>query len=451
MTPSTVSPIATRPAPGSDSRRRGQLAGEAEPLDQHRPGALVGRGDDVAVGCDEPRDAVRRGDRDPAAGLHRAQPGDRELLVGLVGVDEGGLAALHHQQLGTVAELGGETVVVGDVEADRVGHLHPVDVERLATGAAQHVAADLAEPVEEVVLGEDGAERDVLAERHRVPLGVAVAGAGLRVPDDALVEHLLGARAVDDRAHQDRYADRRARGPDPGVGLGVVEGVDGRGVLRPDDEVRLRDLPGLHLPGEVDRGVHVVLGDLAIVVEDVVPVAGHVALHRGHGDLAVGRGRPRHQGRDGEQGHQPDQAERRHLAAPLPRDRAADQPRQQRAEQGEEEADADRAGVRQRLGDGRVHDPEREPAPRHPAQWPAAAPDLHGGPRRGEPQRPEPVPLEDRRERTRQAVEQGLQRRQHEPGRDPDRAHPVDVGEVEGGAEAEADDEAAPQPTARGS
>ena len=47
-------------------------------------------------------------------------------------------------------------------------------------------------------------------------------------------------------------------------------------------------LAGLDLLGEVDGGVDVVLGDLPVVVEDVVAVAGDVALDRGHGDLAVG-------------------------------------------------------------------------------------------------------------------------------------------------------------------
>ena len=132
-------------------------------------------------------------------------------------------------------------------------------------------------------------------------------------------------------------------------------------------------------------------------------------------------------------------------AAPLPRHRPGDDPGQQRAQQGEQEADADRAGVRQRLGDRGVDDPEGEPSPRHPAQRPAAAPHLDGGPRRGEPQRPEPVALQERRERAQHGVEQRLQGGQRDPGGHADRAHPEDVGEVERRTEDQADHEGAAQ------
>ena len=204
---------------------------------------------------------------------------------------------------------------------------------------------------------------------------------------------------VDDRTDQDRDADRRAGGADAGVGLLVVERVDGGGVLRPEDEVRPRDLAGLDPVGEVDRGVDVVLGHLAVVVEDVVPVAGHVALHHGDRHRAVAVCVPRQHDRHRQQGAQPDQATPRRVRRASAAD---DHPRQQRAEQGEQEAHADRADVRQRLGDRSVDDAEREAAPRHPAERPAAAPHLDGGPRGGEPQRPEPVPLDHRGERTHQ-------------------------------------------------
>ena len=64
--------------------------------------------------------------------------------------------------------------------------------------------------------GQPAPERDVLPERHRVPLDVALARTGARVPHDAAVAHVVRARAVDQGADQhgtptasDRAVDQR--------------------------------------------------------------------------------------------------------------------------------------------------------------------------------------------------------------------------------------------------
>jgi len=75
-----------------------------------------------AVAGDDPGDTVGRGHHDRPAQLHCPSPSDLELLLGLAGSGEGGVAGLHHHDLSTASDLAGKGVVVGDVEADRVRH-----------------------------------------------------------------------------------------------------------------------------------------------------------------------------------------------------------------------------------------------------------------------------------------------------------------------------------------
>ena len=121
-------------------------------------------GHDAAVGRDHAGDAVRRGDHQPAPGLDRAQPGDRELLVDLVGVDEGRVAGLHGQQLRAAGHLGVDAVVVGDVEADRVGDLDAGDGQAGRRGCPR-ACRGRSRRAGRTGRVEVAAERDVLAER----------------------------------------------------------------------------------------------------------------------------------------------------------------------------------------------------------------------------------------------------------------------------------------------
>jgi hypothetical protein len=73
-----------------------------------------------AVAGDDPGDTVGRGHHDRPPELNCPSPSDLELLLGLGGSGEGGVAGLHHRDLSTASDLAGKDVVVGDVEADRV-------------------------------------------------------------------------------------------------------------------------------------------------------------------------------------------------------------------------------------------------------------------------------------------------------------------------------------------
>ena len=73
-----------------------------------------------AVAGDDLGDTVGRGHHDRPPELNCPSPSDLELLLGLGGSGEGGVAGLHHNDLSTASDLAGKDVVVGDVEADRV-------------------------------------------------------------------------------------------------------------------------------------------------------------------------------------------------------------------------------------------------------------------------------------------------------------------------------------------
>ena len=182
-TASTRQPAAARTRP--PGRRASTPVRRSTVSTSDRPGCSRWvRSTTLPSGAMTPRDAVGRGHDDVPAGLDGAQPGDRELLLDLVGEDEAGVAGLHGEQLGAVRRPGREAVVVGDVEADRVGDRHAGDEQRRGAGAAEHVAPD---PGQLAAVGRarpssrtrgTGCTR----RRHGVALGVAVAGAGRRGP-----------------------------------------------------------------------------------------------------------------------------------------------------------------------------------------------------------------------------------------------------------------------------
>jgi hypothetical protein len=262
---------------------------------------------------------------------------------------------------------------------------------------------------------------------HRVLLGVAVAGAGDRVPHDALVEHVLAAR-IDDRADQDRHLDGGHRGLDAALRLRVAEGVDGRGVLGPEHEVGTGRRARGHLAGEVDGGLHVVVGDLAEVEQDVGAVAGHVTLHGRDLQRAVGARRPRTPRGGEEDGPDSDGAHRGETASLT----AQQQVGEEGAEQRQEQADAGRPDVRQGRCGGRVDDGEGEPPPRHAAERPPAAQRLDGLPGQRRPERPCGQAPQQGHDGAQQAQERRLEAGEGQPGVGVDGPHPPhqDVGEA---------------------
>ena len=171
---------------------------------------------------------------------------------------------------------------------------------------------------------------------------------------------------------------------DVGAHLLVLERVDGRGVLRPDHEVRLRGPAGGDVGGQPRGLVGVLVRDLAVVREHVGAVARHVALHGGDRRLRGRGGVVRHgQGYDG---HQRDAAQRDQGPPPGPAPRGVRR-REQRPEQRQEQAHTGRAGVRQRTGHRGVDDGVRQPAPRHAAGRPVGADVLHRDPGDRQPDR----------------------------------------------------------------
>src|SRR6476646_5178339 len=96
--------------PRAEAYGGGDAGAQPDLPDQDVAGADPGAVHDGPVRRDDPRDPVRRRDHDPAAELDGPQPADGELPVDLRGVDEGGVAGLHGDQLGVVAQLRVEAV-----------------------------------------------------------------------------------------------------------------------------------------------------------------------------------------------------------------------------------------------------------------------------------------------------------------------------------------------------
>ncbi len=269
---------------------------------------------------------------------------------------------------------------------------------------------------------------------HRVPLGVPVPSPGVRVPDDALVEHVLGA-GVDHAADQDGDPDGLGGLLDVGVDRAVLERVDGRGVLRPEHERGLGLVTGGDLVGEPGGGVDVVLGHLPVVEQDVVAVAGHVALHDRDRRLVGHVGRVRRQGR--QQRDREDAAQRQRgdesVAAV-----GEDEPGQAGAQQRQQQADAAVADVREGLLPGRPRRGVGEPPPGHAAERPAGPDRLHRHPGDGEQDRPRAVAVEHGRDQPEQPVEHRLHAREGRPRVVADHAHPEHQDVAEGDPEDEA-------------
>ena len=227
---------------------------------------------------------------------------------------------------------------------------------------------------------------------HRVPLGVAVGRPGRRGPDDALVEDLARLRgrrrSRPTSTGTPTAADRLA---DVAVERGVEERVERRGVLRPDHEVRRRHLARRGVGGQPDRGVHVVAGHLAVVVEDVgrpararCPAPRRPSARRRWCAAYGASAGSSVTSAEAERGHATGRPGRVRTCstaqASVVPTRATGGSRRRSPTYG-------RAGAERGVGGG-----EGEPAPRHAAERPAGPPDLDGDPQRGRPHRPAPAP-----------------------------------------------------------
>ncbi len=138
-------------------------------------------------------------------------------------------------------------------------------------------------------------------------------GPGRRRPEDAGVAPMVRPRPVQDRADQDRDADRAHGVADLVVGGLIRERVDVGGVLGPHDQAGLGDRPGLDLGRELHRLVDMVVEHLPRAILEVEPDVGHVALDQGHrrrAAVAIG-GRRERPGQQRSQRHHEDRRRER--------------------------------------------------------------------------------------------------------------------------------------------
>ena len=215
------------------ARSQGNVGLDRGGLSQRRAGH------DVTVGVDHARDAVRRRDQHPPARLDGPQARDRPLLRRLGGAGEGGVAGLHHEDLGVVVDRLADHPVVGDVVADRVADADAVDRECPCLPTRDHVPRDVTvDPGHQAAEGVS--EGHVLPVGHGLALDVLVPGP-VRGPDDPRVLDRVGGRTVQEAADQDRGTQVLGESIELRTLRVAVAGVGVRRVLGPEHDVgRLR-------------------------------------------------------------------------------------------------------------------------------------------------------------------------------------------------------------------
>ncbi len=124
-----------------------------------------------------------------------------------------------------------------------------------------------------------GPERDPLTERDEIALGVAVDHPPLRIPPERGRLALTRTRALQHGTDQDRPIRHLGGGLHRLPGRGVEQRVDVGGVLGPQDEVGLRDLPQPGLDRQVDGLGEVVVGHRPSPPQRLDAAPRHVALH----------------------------------------------------------------------------------------------------------------------------------------------------------------------------
>jgi hypothetical protein len=122
-------------------------------------------------------DTARRGHEHRSAVLDRPQSRHGQLLLRLARPVIGRVVGLHHQHAGSLVDDVANDSVVGDLEADHITHPRPTEVQHTGAWPRGEVPRDLVQAGDESA--ELVAERDVLPERDRVTLDVALAGTGL--------------------------------------------------------------------------------------------------------------------------------------------------------------------------------------------------------------------------------------------------------------------------------
>lgn len=411
------------------AHRWSEVARQRHLLHQHRLRLDRSASDDISGGTDDPAHPVRRCHDHRAPRLGGAGPRDGELLLGLVCADEGGVAGLDDHHLRSVAHLGHHDVVVGDVEADGVGHADPVDDQGLGPGPRDHVARDPLEAGRQSL--QDRAEGDVLAERHGMVLGVARRSGTLEVPHDPLVEDLVRGGPVGECSHEHRHADRADRLLDRGSRHVIGDGIDRGRVLGPDDQIGPGQLTLSDPCREIGGRDHVVACDLTMVAADVVAGSWHAPLDDGN--------RPRPLLLDDERDGKRRQADRHGRAAQAGSE-STRTPRQtgpERSQRDEHEPGAGHADVGQEADPRGVDSGVAQSPPGKTTEGPLTTDDLDGGPQARHPQRTTRQSHDDASAECEQHGPGRLRQSQPAPGAEGDRVHePPEQDRKEHGAEA---------------
>ncbi|CKR65382.1 Uncharacterised protein [Mycobacterium tuberculosis] len=173
---------------------------------------------------------------------------------------EGGVVAGHGQQLRAAQNRLPRGAVEDHLPAGSHPDRDPSDAHHTGAVAGHEVAGAVGVAGEVPKQPRHG---QVLAEGLHDCLVVAVGRPGAGIPDNGRIGPLRiftrTARNIHQGADQDRRADRFGRCGDPLTGVGVDERVDVRRVLRPDDELGLLRQPRMHVGGQPQRLLNVVV------------------------------------------------------------------------------------------------------------------------------------------------------------------------------------------------
>src|SRR6185436_4642005 len=212
---------------------------------------------------------------------HGTRSGDGELLLDLPGAAVGSVVALHHHDLRAADQGAVDRLVVSQLKADHIADLDRSaarsDIENAGMGSWYRLRTNLLQQRDE--RQQLSTEGNPLAERHQILLVVVGKHSAIRIPPQRRGLTLVITRTLHDSAYQNRTISHLCRRLYGLPGERVNRRVDVCGVLRPEQEVRLRLLTKSHLGHQVDGFGQVVVRDRTGTTHRLDAAAGDVALH----------------------------------------------------------------------------------------------------------------------------------------------------------------------------
>ena len=258
-------------------------------------------------------------------------------------------------------------LVVDHVEADRQPHADVADLHQRRVRPRRVLPLQQTDQIRGKRV-EELAVRDVLAERHRMPLVVQLRRSALVRPQERCVEDVLAALCG--RVREQRRVQPRDDAVEPSSGGGILEWVVVDAALGPHDQVSLLALQRL------GRG-HLRVDD-AVLLPGVEIAGRSVALHGrdAHGPRV--RGREHGQEQQHQRGHG-----RRHERERTPPGAGADDLDDQRDDEDHEEAQPAHTDPGRDGCEGPFGLRHAQPGPGEAAVGPVADEQLLHGPQRG--------------------------------------------------------------------